>query len=57
MPRTLILAIGAILWATLGAVVAFHVVIGDWLPLPIAALVGATWVTVRRARLGLAEAT
>jgi hypothetical protein len=56
MSRNLILMIGALLWATLGAVVAFHVVTGDPLPLVFAALVGVTYVTTRRARRRLTSA-
>jgi hypothetical protein len=56
MSRNLILMISALLWATVGAVAAFHLVTGDWMPLAFAALVGATYVTIRRARRSLAPA-
>jgi hypothetical protein len=56
MSRNLILAIGALLWATLGGVAAFHIVTGDWMPLAFAAIVGVVYVTTRRARRGLTRA-
>ena len=56
MSRNLILMIGALLWATLGAVAAFHIVTGDPLPLVFAALVGVVYVSTRRARRGLSRA-
>jgi hypothetical protein len=55
MSRNLILAIGALLWATLGAVAAFHLVTGDWMPLVFAALVGAAYITTRRVRRSLTQ--
>ena len=55
MSRNLILAIGALLWAVLGAVAAFHLVTGDWMPLVFAALVGVAYVTTRRVRRSLTQ--
>jgi hypothetical protein len=56
MSRNLILAIGALLWATLGAVAAFHIVTGDWMPLVFAGFVGTAYVASRRVRRGLTQA-
>ena len=56
MSRNLILMIGALLWATLGAVAAFHIVTGDWMPLVFAALVGFAFISTRRARRSLTAA-
>ena len=56
MSRNLILMIGALLWATFGAVAAFHVVTGDWLPLAFAALVGVGYVAMRHTRRSLTRA-
>jgi uncharacterized membrane protein len=56
MSRNLILMIGALLWATLGAAAAFHIVSGDWMPLVFAALVGVVYVTMRRAHRSVIRA-
>lgn len=56
MSRNLILLVSALLWATLGAVAAFHLVTGDWMPLAFAAIVGAIYVSARRARRSLTRA-
>ncbi|HET9521095.1 MAG TPA: hypothetical protein VFO73_08630 [Candidatus Limnocylindrales bacterium] len=56
MSRNLVLALGALLWATLGAVAAFHIVTGDWMPLVFAGFVGSAYVASRRVRRGLTQA-
>ena len=51
MSRTAIVAIGGLLWGGFAADTVVHVASGDWVPVTIAAFVGAGWMIARRSRL------
>ena len=50
MSRNLILATGALLWSLVAIEAVVHVITGYWAANAIVAIVGVSWVTLRRAR-------
>lgn len=56
MSRNHILALGALLWAVVAVEAIAHIVSGDWLVPAVMAIVGVSWVVLRRARWSLPKA-
>jgi hypothetical protein len=50
MSRNMILTVGAILWALVAIDGAVHVATGAWTTTALMAIVGVTWVSLRRAQ-------
>jgi outer membrane lipoprotein SlyB len=50
MSRNAIIALGGLLWGGFIADAVVHFGTGDWAAPTVAALVGATWIVVRRSR-------
>jgi hypothetical protein len=49
MSRNVIISIGALLWTLVAVDAVVHVILGAWVTAVAMAIVGATWITLRRA--------